>query len=178
VFRERLRKAQWLAITTVAFGVCAEVVQLGRLPVSSLGLAFTFGVYGLLKKIFKVESVTGLTVETALMTPFALIWLVWMQNSGAAHYPYSPRLDLLLAGAGILTALPLILFAWGVGRTKMTVLGFVQYTSPVITFLTATLAYREPISGGRMLSFSLIWAGIIIYAAESLLRPRLEKGRT
>jgi chloramphenicol-sensitive protein RarD len=169
VFKERLRKVQQLAIGVAFCGVCVEIAELGRPPVVSLGLAVTFGLYGLLKKTFAVDSITGLAIETALIAPFALLWLAWRQSVGAARFPYPLGMDLLLAGAGVLTALPLIVFAWGVGRTKMTVLGLIQYTSPVMTFLTATLIYREPISAGRMFSFSLIWAGIIIFTADSLL---------
>jgi chloramphenicol-sensitive protein RarD len=175
IFRERLGKVQWLAMGIAFCGVCVEVAELGRVPVVSLGLAVTFGLYGLLKKTFAVDSIAGLAIETALIAPFALLWLAWRQSIGAARFPYPLGVDLLLAGAGALTAFPLVVFAWGVGKTKMTILGLIQYTSPVMTFLTATLIYREPISTGRMFSFSLIWAGIIIFTAESLLASKRGK---
>jgi chloramphenicol-sensitive protein RarD len=168
-FKERLRKAQWAAVAIASCGVIAEVANLGRFPVVSLGLAFTFGLYGLLKKLSPVGSMTGMMGETAIMTPFALIWLVWQQYTGLASFPYPLRIDLLLAGAGILTATPLIVFAWGVNRVSMTLLGLIQYTSPIMTFLTATLIYHEPMPAPRILSFSLIWIAIIIFTAESFM---------
>ncbi|MDR1515163.1 MAG: EamA family transporter RarD [Synergistaceae bacterium] len=168
-FDERLRKAQWAAVTLAVCGVLAEVANLGRIPVFSLGLAFTFGLYGLLKKLSTVDPITGLFVETALMTPFALVWLAWRQSAGLSAFPYPLRLDLLLAGAGILTAAPLMVFAWGVSRISMTVIGLIQYTSPIMTFLTATLVYHEPMPTARIISFALIWAAIIIFTAESFM---------
>jgi chloramphenicol-sensitive protein RarD len=175
VFRERLNRAQTLAIAAAVCGVSAEVVVLGRIPLVSLALAFTFGLYSLFKKLFAVAPITGMMVETAFMTPFALIWLLWRQSAGTASYPYALGLDLLLAGTGIFTALPLIIFAWGVSRTTMIMLGLIQYTSPIMTFLTATLVYHEPMPLGRVLSFSFIWLGIMIYTIDSLWLSKRQK---
>jgi chloramphenicol-sensitive protein RarD len=168
-FNERLRKVQWAAVTLAVCGVLAEVANLGRLPIVSLSIAFTFGLYGLLKKLSAVDSMTGMFVETALMTPFALIWLAWRQSAGLSAFPYTLRLDLLLAGAGVLTAIPLIVFSWGVSRISLTAIGLIQYTSPIMTFLTATLVYHEPMPTARVISFALIWAAIIIFTAESFM---------
>jgi chloramphenicol-sensitive protein RarD len=172
VFRERLGKIQWLAMGVAAAGVCCEVGALGHLPFVSLGLAFTFGAYGLLKKLSAVESLLGFTVETLFMTPFFLSWLIWRQYSGLAHFPYEARVGLLLAGTGVVTAVPLILFAWGVKRSAMTTVGIVQYASPILMFLSATLGYHEPIPPARMLSFSLTWVSIAIFTADSFRRAK------
>jgi chloramphenicol-sensitive protein RarD len=173
--KERLRRAQWIAIAFAASGVCAELIVLGRLPLLSLSIAFTFALYGLLKKKIAVTPLAGMMVETAIMTPFALVWLAWRQSAGLASFPYAPSMDLLLAGAGALTATPLVVFAWGVSRTTLTVLGVIQYTSPIMTFLTAALIYGEPIQTGRAISFSLIWAGIIVFTVESLVSSMRER---
>jgi chloramphenicol-sensitive protein RarD len=168
-FKERLRKTQQAAFAIALCGVLAEAANLGRIPVVSLGLAFTFGIYGLLKKLSPVSPMTGMMAETAIMAPFAIIWLIWRQHAGLSSFPYQPRIDLLFAGAGVLTAMPLIVFAWGVGRVSMTFLGLIQYTSPIMTFLTATLIYHEPMPASRILSFALIWIAIIVFTAESFM---------
>ncbi|MDR2178990.1 MAG: EamA family transporter RarD [Synergistaceae bacterium] len=172
VFRERLRFLQTAAVGFAACGVAVELAAFGRLPLTALGIALTFGVYGLLKKLIKADSLSGLTLETLFIVPFALFWLVWRQCTGDAHFPYGAGLSALLIGAGALTAAPLIVFAWGVRHTTMTAVGLTQYASPILTFLTATLIYHEPMPPARWLSFALIWAGIAVFTTESLLRAR------
>ncbi|MCL2010709.1 MAG: EamA family transporter RarD [Synergistaceae bacterium] len=176
VFRERLNKIQILAIGIAAAGVCSEVVALGYLPFVSLSLAFTFGAYGLLKKLSAVESLVGFSVETLFITPFFLTWLIWRQYSGDAHFPYGVWTTLLLIGTGLVTSAPLIMFAWGVKRSAMTTVGLIQYTSPILMFLTGTLLYHEPVSSARLLSFSLTWLSITIFTAESLRRAKKNGG--
>ena len=172
VFKERLNKIQWLAIGIAAAGVFSEVAALGRLPFVSLSLAFSFGVYGLLKKLSAVESLVGFTIETLFVTPFALSWLVWRQYSGAAHFPYGAWTTSLLIGTGVITSVPLIMFAWGVKRSPLTTVGLVQYASPILMFLTGAVVYHEPVSLTRLLSFALTWISIIIFTAESLWRAK------
>ena len=170
IFKERLNMIQWLAIGIAVVGVCSESVALGHVPFVSLSLAFTFGFYGLLKKLSAVESLVGFTVETLFMTPLALCWLIWRQYSGAAHFPYAGWTAFLLVGTGAVTSVPLIMFAWGVKRSAMTTVGLIQYTSPILTFLTGTVIYHEPVSHVRILSFALTWVSIIIFTADSLRR--------
>ena len=172
IFKERLSKIQWLAISIAAAGVCSEVAALGRLPFVSLGLAFSFGVYGLLKKLSAAESLVGFTVETLLITPFSLCWLVWSQHQGTGHFPYDTWTTLLLIGTGVVTSVPLIMFAWGVKRSAMTTVGLLQYMSPTLMFLSATVIYHEPITPVRLLSFLLTWISIIVFTTESLLRAK------
>ena len=172
IFKERLNKIQWLAIGIAAAGVCSEVVALGYLPLVSLGLAFSFGAYGLLKKISAVEPLVGFTVETLLLTPFFLAWLIWRQYSGAAHFSHGAWTTLLLAGTGVVTSAPLIAFAWGVKRSPMITVGIIQYTSPILIFITGAVVYNEPVSSVRLFSFALIWISIAIFTAESLRRAK------
>jgi chloramphenicol-sensitive protein RarD len=172
-FKERLSKIQWLAIGIAAAGVCSEVVALGHFPFVSLGLALLFAIYGLLKKLSPTKSLVGFTVETLLITPFALAWLVWRQYSGAAHFPYGTWTTLLLAGTGVATSAPLIMFSWGVKRSALTTVALIQYTSPILMFLIGTVMYNEPVSNVRLLSFSLTWLSIIIFTADSLRRAKI-----
>jgi chloramphenicol-sensitive protein RarD len=113
-----------------------------------------------------------LTLETLFIVPFALLWLAWRQNKGMAHFPYDVEITALLVGAGALTATPLITFAWGVRRTTMTAVGLTQYASPILTFLTATLIYHEPMPLARWISFAFIWSGVLVFTAESFLHMR------
>ncbi|MCL1874680.1 MAG: EamA family transporter RarD [Synergistaceae bacterium] len=172
VFKERLSMIQWLSIGVATVGVCAEVVELGHFPFVSLGLALLFGIYGLFKKLSAIESTVAFTVETLLITPFALLWLIWRQSSGAAHFPYDLWTTVLLIGTGIATSMPLIMFAWGVKRSAMTTVGLIQYTSPILMFITGTLVYHEPVSNVRLLSFTLIWISIIFFTVDSFLRAK------
>jgi len=171
IFKESLNNAQRLAFGISTAGVCFEIIALGHLPFVSLGLAFTFGIYGLLKKLSATESIVGMAVETLFIAPFALLWLVW-RYSGTAHFPDETWTALLLVGTGMVTAVPLIFFAWGVKRCPLTIVGVVQYASPALLFLSATLVYHEPIPPVRLLSFVLIWISIIIFTVDSLRRAR------
>jgi chloramphenicol-sensitive protein RarD len=176
VFKERLNKAQWLAIAIAATGLCSELVVLGYMPFVSLCLAFSFGAYSLLKKLSTVEPLVGFTVEMLFLMPFFLAWLIWRQYSGDAHFPYEAWITLLLVGTGVITAMPLVMFAWGIKRSAMTTVGLVQYTSPALMFLTGTLIYNEPVSSVRLLSFILTWTSIIIFTVESLWRVKKSNG--
>ena len=172
IFKERLNKIQWLAIVIAVAGVCSEVVAIGYLPLVSLSLAFSFGAYGLMKKLSAVESLVGFTIETMLIAPLFLIWLIWRGYSGATDFSYGIWVTLLLIGTGVVTATPLITFAWGVKRSSMIAVGLIQYASPILIFLTGAVVYKEPVSSARLLSFVLIWISIIIFSAESLLRAK------
>ena len=173
IFKERLSKIQWLAIGIAAIGVCLEVAAIGHLPFVSLGLAFSFGIYGILKKLSATESIVGFTVETLFITPFALAWLKWRQYSGLAHFPYGTWITLLLIGTGVATSTPLIMFAWGVKRSAMTTVGLIQYTSPILLLIIGTAVYHEPVSFVRLLSFALTWVSIIIFTADSFRRAKM-----
>jgi chloramphenicol-sensitive protein RarD len=172
IFKEKLNKIQWLAIGIAATGVCSEIIALGHLPFISLSLAILFSTYSIIKKLSAVESLAGFTVETVFMTPFALAYLIWCQYSGTAHFPYEMRTTLLLIGTGVITAAPLILFTWGVKRSAMTTVGLIQYTSPILIFITGTFVYNEPVTPVRLLSFVLIWVSIIIFTVESFWRTK------
>ncbi len=173
VLRERPRPLQWLAVGLAALGVVWLTVQTGRLPWVALVLAASFGVYGLLRKIASLGALEGLALETMMLTPAALIALTWwsQQGQGALAAGDTGLLGLLLL-AGPLTALPLLLFAAGARRIPMTTLGLLQYISPSLQFMLGVWLYREPLEGGRLLGFALIWAALACYSLEGWWRSR------
>jgi chloramphenicol-sensitive protein RarD len=166
---ERLRRAQWLAVLLALAGVVNQIWLLGQLPFISLVLALTFGSYGLFRKQLPVDAITGLLVETLIAAPFALGFLVYLQQRGRLGIAHQGRpTDLLLVGLGVVTAIPLLLFAAGARRLRLATVGFLQYLAPTMTFLLAVLVYGEPLGLARALTFVFIWAGILVYAADSL----------
>jgi len=168
-FREKLRRLQKIALALAVSGVFAEFVVARSLSAVSIGLALTFGIYGALKKAVSFDPVTGLLIETSAVTPFALAWLIMGQRAGLFSFPYGAATDLLLAGTGIATSIPLILFAFGARRVRLVTLGFVQYVSPTFTFAIGTLIYREPLSSARLYTFACVWTAILLYTADALL---------
>lgn len=169
-FKERLRRAQMIAIALAVCGVAVEVIALGELPLMSLGIAFSFGLYGVFKKKIKIDPTAGLFFETTVVLLPALAWLFYCQNTGFSHFPYSTSLNLFLIGTGVMTSVPLILFAWGAQRISLTSVGLIQYASPTLSFAIAVLIYHEPLTPTKLLSFGLIWAAIGLYTVETLIR--------
>lgn len=171
-FRERLRRAQIAAIALAACGVLVEVVALGELPLMSLGIASTFGLYGVFKKTIKIDATAGLFVETIVILLPAVVWLLYCQRTGISRFPYPGSVNVFLIGTGVMTSVPLILFAWGAQRINLTTVGLIQYTSPILSFVIAVLVYDEQLSPIKLLSFGFIWAAIALYTAEALLQAR------
>ncbi|MGE4193119.1 MAG: EamA family transporter RarD [Pseudodesulfovibrio sp.] len=172
-FRERLRPLQLVAIGLAALGVINSVVSHGELPWISLALAVSFGLYGLLRKIASVESLPGLFLETMVLGPFALGYILWLQAHGAsALFHQGLDVDLLLVGAGVVTASPLIGFAFGARRLQLATVGVLQYLAPSIAFLLGVYVYKEPFSPSHLLTFACIWSGLAVYTAESVFTIR------
>ena len=179
---ERLRRAQGAAIVLAAAAVTVLVVVQGSLPWISLGLALTFGFYGLVKKHLggRVDALTGLTTETLVVTPVALGYLGRLQAAGAGALQgpsASPGLAVLLVVAGPVTAVPLLLFAAGTARVPLSVVGLSQYIAPTLQFLLAWAIFAEEISTARWIAMILVWAAVVVFIADVLhqlaLRPRL-----
>jgi chloramphenicol-sensitive protein RarD len=166
--QERLRRIQLLSLILAAIGVLLLTGQYGRFPWVALILALTFGSYGLLRKIVAVDSLTGLTVETLLLGPAALGYLIfvsWQGNSAfAAHGPLTGSLLVL---AGVATAVPLLLFASAARRLRLATIGFLQYTTPTMHFLLAVLLYKEPFTRAHLTSFLFIWSGLCCYSYDA-----------
>jgi chloramphenicol-sensitive protein RarD len=174
---ERLRRLQWIAIGTAAAGVLYLTLSYGALPWISLTLAFSFGVYGLLKKTAKLNSVEGLTLEMGLIFPVALIYLVYLGVTDQAAFPkVGLGIESLMVGAGVITAIPLLAFASAARRITMTALGLMQYVAPTMQFCLGVFLYHEPFSTAQLVGFSLIWLALAAYTTESLVHNRQMAG--
>ena len=171
--RERPRSGQWLAVAVAAAGVLWLTVQAGRLPWVALALAFTFGIYGLLRKLAKLGALEGLTLETLLLSPFALGLLAWWAWHGqGALVQGDPATWGWLLLAGPVTAIPLLLFAAGARRLPMATLGILQYISPSLQMLLGVWLYGEAFEPARAIGFYLIWIALVLYSADSLWNAR------
>lgn len=172
VLKERLRPLQWLAVALAAAGVANEAAHLGGLPWISLVLAGSFGLYGLLRKQLPLDAASGLFLETACMAPFAVLWLVWRAGHGGNHFGLDLGSDLLLVATGVVTAVPLLLFAVAARRLPLTLMGFLQYLAPTLSFLLAVFVYHEPMPASRLITFAAIWTGLVVYSVDLLRAPR------
>ncbi|MDD2542403.1 MAG: EamA family transporter RarD [Desulfuromonadaceae bacterium] len=167
-FQERLRRLQLVSLFLAAAGVILLTIQYGRIPWVAMILAFTFGSYGLLRKIVTVDSLTGLTVETLLLGPAALGYLAfvsWQGNSG--FLANGVQTSSLLILAGVATAVPLLLFASAARRLRLATIGFLQYITPTFHFLLAVLLYKEPFTQAHLVSFLFIWTGLCFYSYDA-----------
>ncbi len=171
--RERLSRPAVAAVVLAVVGVAIQTGVTGRLPLVSLVLAASFGFYGLLRKTATAGAVVGLTVETVLLLPAALVWLAWQASRSGMHFLAGDlSLDLLLVAAGVVTALPLLAFTGAARRLRLSTLGFLQYLAPTGQFLLAVLAYGEPFDRGRLLGFAFIWIALVVFSADRLRRAR------
>lgn len=167
--KERLRMGQVLAILLAVAGVVYLTVNYGRFPWIALTLVFTFGTYGLLRKIAPLGSLEGLGIETAVLCIPALAVIVYFEHIGAAAFLHSGLLTtLLLVGAGAVTATPLLLFSAAARRITLTAVGLLQYIAPTLQFIIGVAVYGEPFSRVRFIGFCFIWVALAIYTAEGL----------
>jgi chloramphenicol-sensitive protein RarD len=170
---ERLRAAQWWAIGFAAIGVGLMIWLVGRPPWIALALAGSFGFYGLLRKKSSFGPLLGLTAETLMLAPFAFALLVWRWHAGTgALGAVDGKTTFLVLSTGVVTAVPLLLFAKGARGLRFTTLGLLQYLAPTGQFLLGWLAYNEPFSGMRVTAFGIIWAGLFVYTADALWAQR------
>lgn len=170
---ERLRPWQGVAVGLAAASVLYLTLGLGSLPWIALVLAGTFGFYGLLRKTAPLGSMEGLSVETALMSLPALVYLLVLEATGQGSFGHAgAATSLLLAGTGVVTAVPLLLFAWAARNTTLATVGILQYIAPTFQFLLGLLVYHEPFSPARLLGFGGVWLALVIYTAEALTQER------
>ena len=174
-FAERLRFWERVSIGMAAVAVSWLTFTAGIVPWIALVLAVTFGLYGLVRKKAQVASLEGLAIETALLVPVALVYLLWLERQGTLTFGDSPRLDLLLLAAGPVTALPLLWFASAVRRLRLATIGLLQYIAPTLQFVLAVAVYREPFGGPRMIAFVLIWIAVAIYSIDNVRRIRAQR---
>ncbi|MFO7802381.1 MAG: EamA family transporter RarD [Desulfovermiculus sp.] len=168
-FRDRLRPLQLLAILLAAIGVGYMVYSFGRFPWIAVTLALTFGFYGLIRKKIQVESLPGLSIEMSVLCLPVLGYLALKHGQGmGALGGIDVQVDVLLVGAGAVTAIPLLLFAFCARRLRLVEVGILQYLAPTGMFLLGVFAYQEPFNFSRLVSFIFIWTGIVIYVLESV----------
>jgi len=173
VLRERLRPLQWAAISLAAAGVALLLLRVGHIPWIALSLAFTWTSYGLLKKKSPLGPIAGLTVETVLLFPAAAAALLWWHHTGeGALGRVDLRTQAYVLSAGVVTAVPLLFFAAGAQRIRLTTLGLLQYLAPTVQFLIGLFVYREPFDAGRLQAFALIWVGLAVYTSDTFWSQR------
>ncbi|RVX45579.1 chloramphenicol-sensitive protein RarD [Nonomuraea polychroma] len=168
---ERLRAWQWAAIGLGAAAVAVLTVAYGGLPWIALGLATTFGAYGLIKKRVGVGAAEGLMVETAVLFPFAVVYTVVIQTSGQATFGHVSVANTLLGiGSGFVMMLPMLLFSAATTRIPLSVVGMLQFIEPVVQFVIGVLVFREVMSAARWAAFGLLWVSLAMLTAEGLRR--------
>ena len=169
---EKLRSAQWFAVFLAVVGVTIETVALGQIPWIALTLSCAFGLYGLLHKQMQVDSISGLSVETFLLLPISLVYVIylWQVEPSVASSPASWSLQdwLLLVAAGPVTVIPLLAFTMAAHRITLTALGFMQYITPTILFLLAALVYQQDYSVAKLLTFVFIWVALVIISIDAI----------
>ena len=166
---ERLRKWQLLAVVLAVIGVLIQLVSFGSLPIISLALAGTFGIYGLLRKKLHVDSFIGLLVESVLMLPIALIyWLYFVDSDSSNMMMNTQTLNITLIMAGVVTTAPLLCFTAAAKRLTLSTVGFFQYIGPSIMFILATFYYQEPLIGAKLMTFCFIWVALLIYSFDAI----------
>jgi chloramphenicol-sensitive protein RarD len=179
LLRERLRRLQWVAIGLAAGGVAVLTWRAGELPWISLAVSISFGLYGLVRKLAPIDSLAGSAIETALITPIAIAYLVVLELCGGGQLGHAAAgTELLLVATGVVTAVPLLLFTSAARRLPLSTLGFLQYIGPTLQLLLAVLVYGEPFSRGQALAFSLIWLGLAAFSIDlARARPLSRSGR-
>lgn len=171
ILRERLSPAQWTAVGLAALAVAILTASAGVVPWVALILMTTFGIYGFLRKTLPIGPNQGFLLEVLLLAPFALGYMLWLGPEG--HFLTGPVSDTaLLVGAGAVTAIPLMLYANGAKRLRLSTIGILQYIAPTMIFLIAVFVFGEPFGPARAVAFPLIWAALVIYTAAMLRGAR------
>ncbi len=173
VLGERLRLFQWAAVGVGFVAVTILTVDYGRLPIIALALAFSFGTYGFLKKKANLGAIEGLTMETAILAPVALIFLIGLQFQGSLTFGHAgPSNALLLALTGVVTAIPLLLFGGAATRLSLTTVGLLQYLGPIVQFILGLFVFDEQMTTARWVGFILVWLALVIFTADALANRR------
>jgi chloramphenicol-sensitive protein RarD len=173
--RERLRPWQWVPIGLATAGVVYLTFGYGSPPWIALTLAFSFGTYGLVKKTAPLNSLYGLTLETSLLFIPALLFLLYSEMIGQGAFLHAGTVpDLLMIGAGVVTTIPLILFASATRRIPLSLVGILQYIAPTLQFLLGVLVYREPFTLTQFIGFGIVWAALLIFGVESYANHRIQ----
>lgn len=170
IYRERLRRLQWVALAVAVAAIAILTIDYGHVPWLALVLAFSFGTYGLVKKAAGAGAFDSLAVETAYVAPLALAYLIWL--GGRGHFSGSSGHMLLFAATGVVTALPLICFGAAATRVPMVTLGLLQYLAPILQFIIGVAIRHEPMSTGRWLGFAIVWLALALFAYDAVRAAR------
>src|ERR1043166_2291289 len=176
--RERLTRWQFVSVLLAMLGVLNLTFGYGRFPWIAVSLCISFGLYGLLRKKSGTAAIPGLFIETILLLPLAIIFLVYLQRSGALVFGRAGWwLSVLLVSTGVVTAVPLFWFGYATRHLRLITVGFLQYLSPIGSFFLGVFLYHEPFTRGHLITFSLIWIALIIFTAEAVVRWRSTRVR-
>lgn len=173
VLNERLTRVQWIAVAVATAGVAYLTFETGRVPWVALTVASSFGLYGLIRKLAKVEALPGLAIEMILLVPFAVGYLIWCETQGIGSFGHAgPKVETLLVLSCVVTATPLALFSYGARLLPYSTVGILQYIAPSLQLLCALFILGEPFQHGRAVGFALIWVALVIYAIDGIMRSR------
>jgi chloramphenicol-sensitive protein RarD len=173
VLRERLTPAQWLAVALATLAVAYLALLAGRPPWIAFALAITFSLYGFVRKVISIDALPGLATETLLLTPLAAAFLIWCEFNGSGALTRTGAGGAaLLVGSGIVTAVPLFLFAYGARLLPYSTVGVLQYIGPTLQLLCGVLFYHEAFGPRTACGFALLWLGLLVYAADGMWRAR------
>lgn len=169
--KERFNKFEWLAILFAFIGVLYMTLKVGEFPIVSLMLAFSFGIYGLLKKVVHIDAISSITVECIVTAPAGLIYVgyLWQQHQLSFGMNMS---SFWLLFSGAITAIPLILFSAGAKRIPLSLTGFIQYVGPTIMFVLGIFLFNEPFDINQLITFIFIWIGIVLYSTSQYLKMK------
>jgi chloramphenicol-sensitive protein RarD len=173
ILHERLRRAQWVAVGLAAAGVIYLTLAYGSLPWIALTLAFSFGLYGLVNKIAPLGALHGLTLETGLLFAPMLLYLIFAEVRGEGAFLHMDGAStLLLIGAGVVTVVPLLMFAAAVRLIPLSLVGILQYIAPTLQFLIGVLIFGEAFTPTQFVGFALVWLALIVFTSESIWTRR------
>ncbi len=172
LLRERLGKPQMVAVALAAIGVTVLAIGAGQGIWISLTLAFSFGFYGFVRKVAPVEALEGLTIETVILAPIAILYVLWLSGNGGLSFGGESWITSVLTASGFVTAVPLLLFAGAARRLPYSTLGLLQYIAPTMGFVLAITFFGETMTTAHMICFALIWSGLAIYVLGNILEHR------
>jgi chloramphenicol-sensitive protein RarD len=174
VLKERLNRLQWISVAIATAGVAYLTFETGRVPWVAFAVATSFAVYGLIRKVAKVDALPGLAIEMILLTPVAAAYLIWCELHGIGSLGHTgPMVDTLLVLSCVVTATPLAFFAYGARLLPYSTVGILQYIAPSLQLVCAVVIMGEPFQQGRVIGFLFIWIALAVYAADGILRRRI-----
>jgi chloramphenicol-sensitive protein RarD len=172
LLKERLSRPQWAAIALAALAVLVLTYEAGRVPFVALGLTVSWGIYAYLKKRLPLGPNQGFMLEVLILSPLAIGWVIWIAARGEMVFLTDAKVTVLLLLAGVVTAVPLMLYANGAKLLRLSTIGILQYIAPTMIFLTAVFVFGEPFGTARAIAFPMIWAALLIYTGSMLRRKQ------